>query len=118
MIGRGRPTDGHGAYNFRPFSGQDSFSSGHTTEAFVLASVISEHYDSLWVQVPAYGLASAVGYARLNNNRHWPSDVLAGAVIGTFVGKTVVHFNQKHRQVSIQPLVGPDIRGAEVSMPW
>jgi membrane-associated phospholipid phosphatase len=118
VIGRGRPTDGHGAYNFQPFSGQDSFSSGHTTEAFALASVISEHYDSLWVQVPAYGLASAVGYARLNNNRHWPSDVLAGAVIGTFVGKTVVHFNQKHRQVSIQPLVGPDIRGAQMSMPW
>jgi membrane-associated phospholipid phosphatase len=118
VIGRGRPTDGHGAYNFRPFSGQDSFSSGHTTEAFVLASVISEHYDSLWVQVPAYGLASAVGYARLNNNRHWPSDVLAGAAIGTFVGKTVVHFNQKHRQVSIQPLVGPDIKGAQMSMPW
>jgi len=119
VIGRGRPTDGHGgAYNFRPFSGQDSFSSGHTTEAFALASVISEHYDSLWVQVPAYGLASAVGYARLNNNRHWPSDVLAGATIGTFVGKTVVHFNRKHRQVSIQPLVGPDIRGVEMSMPW
>ena len=118
VIGRGRPTDRHGAYNFRPFSGQDSFSSGHTTEAFALASVISEHYDSLWVQVPAYGLASAVGYARLNNNRHWPSDVLAGATIGTFVGKTVVHFNQRHRQVSIQPLVGPDIHGAQMSMPW
>ena len=118
VIGRGRPTDGHDAYNFRPFSGQDSFSSGHTTEAFALASVISEHYNSLWVQVPAYGLASAVGYARLNNNRHWPSDVLAGAVIGTFVGKTVVHFNQRHRQVSIQPIVGPDIHGAQMSMPW
>ena len=118
VIGRGRPTDGHGAYNFRPFSGQDSFSSGHTTEAFALASVISEHYDAPWVQVTAYGLASAVGYARLNNNRHWPSDVLAGATIGTFVGKTVVHFNAKHRQVSIQPLVGPDIRGAQMSMPW
>ena len=118
VIGRGRPTDGRGAYNFRPFSGQDSFSSGHTTEAFALASVISEHYDSLWVQVPAYSLASAVGYARLNNNRHWPSDVLAGAVIGTFVGKTVVHFNQKHRQISVQPIVGPDIRGAQMSMPW
>jgi membrane-associated phospholipid phosphatase len=118
VIGRGRPTDGHGAYNFRPFSGQDSFSSGHTTEAFALASVISEHYDSLWVQVPAYGLASAVGYARLNNNRHWPSDVLAGAAIGTFVGKTVVHFNRKHRQISIQPIVGPDIKGAQMSLPW
>src|SRR5216684_1180502 len=109
VIGRGRPTDGHGAYNFQPFSGQDSFSSGHTTEAFALASVITEHYNAPWVQVTAYGLASAVGYARLNNNRHWPSDVLAGATIGTFVGKTVVHFNARHRQVNLQPIVGPDI---------
>jgi membrane-associated phospholipid phosphatase len=118
VIGRGRPTDAHGAYNFRPFSGQDSFSSGHTTEAFALASVITEHYNAAWVQVTSYGLASAVGYARLNNNRHWPSDVLAGATIGTFVGKTVVHFNEKHRQVSIQPIVGPDFNGAQMSMPW
>jgi len=118
VIGRGRPTDGHGAYNFRPFSGQDSFSSGHTTEAFALASVITEHYNAPWVQVASYGLASAVGYARLNNNRHWPSDVLAGATIGTFVGKTIVHFNERHRQVRVQPIVGPDIHGAEMSLAW
>ena len=118
VIGRGRPTDGHGAYNFRPFSGQDSFSSGHTTEAFALASVITEHYNAPWVEVASYGLASAVGYARLNNNRHWPSDVLTGATIGTFVGKTVVHFNARHRQVKLQPIVGSDIRGAEISLAW
>ena len=118
VIGRGRPTDGKGAYNFRPFSGQDSFSSGHTTEAFALASVISEHYDTPWVQVTSYGLASAVGYARLNNNRHWPSDVLAGATIGTFVGKTVVHFNARHRQVKVQPIVGPNVHGVEMSLGW
>src|SRR5256886_4618016 len=118
VIGRGRPTDGHGAYDFQPFSGQDSFSSGHTTEAFALASVITEHYNAPWVQVTAYGLASAVGYARLNNKRHWPSDVLTGATIGTFVGKTVVYFNARHRRGNIPPIVGPDIRGVQMSMPW
>ena len=118
VIGRGRPTDGHGAYDFEPFSGRDSFSSGHTTEAFALASVITEHYNSMWVQVPAYGLASMVGYARLNNNRHWPSDVLAGAAIGTFTGKTVVRFNKRHRKVQIKPIVGPDVNGAQLSLPW
>jgi membrane-associated phospholipid phosphatase len=118
VVGRGRPTDNHGAYSFQPFSGRDSFASGHTTEAFVLASVISEHYNTPWVQVTSYGLAGMVGYARLNNNRHWPSDVLAGAAIGTFVGKTVVHFNEKHRKVSLQPIVGPDIHGAQISVPW
>ena len=104
IIGRGRPTDGKGANSFEPFSGHDSFSSGHTTEAFALASVISEHYKTPWVQVTFNGLASMVGYARLNNNRHWPSDVLAGAAVGTFVGKAVVHFNQKHRQISLKPI--------------
>lgn len=118
VIGRGRPTDNHGAHNFQPFSGHDSFASGHATEAFALASVISEHYDTPWVQVTSYGLASMVGYARLNNNRHWPSDVLAGATIGTFVGKTVVHFNQKHRNVLLQPIVGPNIHGAQISLAW
>ena len=118
VIGRSRPIDREGAYKFQPFSGRDSFSSGHTSEAFALASVISEHYPSPWVQVTSYGLASMVGYARLLDKRHWTSDVLAGAAIGTFVGKAVVHFNQKHRNVSLQPIVGPDIHGAEISVPW
>jgi membrane-associated phospholipid phosphatase len=118
VVGRGRPTDNKGAYDFEPFSGRDSFSSGHTTEAFALASVITDHYPDAWVQFTAYGLAGTVGYARLNNNRHWPSDVLAGAVVGTFVGKTVVRFNRNHRKVQLQPIVGPDIRGAEIAIGW
>jgi membrane-associated phospholipid phosphatase len=92
--------------------------SGHTTEAFTLASVISEHYQEPWIEISAYGLAGTVGYARLNNNRHWPSDVLAGAVVGTFVGKTVVRFNQEHRKISIEPILSADTRGAELALPW
>jgi membrane-associated phospholipid phosphatase len=118
LVGRARPTDGKGAYDFEPFSGHDSFLSGHTTEAFTLASVITEHYDALWIKVTAYGLAGTVGYARLNNNRHWPSDVLAGAAVGTFVGKTVVHFNREHHRIKLQPIVEREMQGAEFSMAW
>lgn len=118
LVGRARPTDGRGAYDFQPFSGHDSFMSGHTTEAFTLASVITEHYDALWVKITAYGLAGTVGYARLNNNRHWPSDVLVGAVVGTFVGKTVVHFNREHHRIRLQPIVEREMQGAELSMAW
>ena len=118
LVGRGRPTDGKGAYDFQPFSGHDSFMSGHTTEAFTLASVISEHYDIPWVKVTAYALAGTVGYARLNNNRHWTSDVIVGAVVGTYVGKTVVHFNREHYRIKLQPIVERDLQGAEFSMAW
>jgi len=118
LVGRARPTDGKGAYDFQPFSGHDSFLSGHTTEAFTLASVITEHYDAMWIKVTAYGLAGTVGYARLNNNRHWTSDVLAGAVVGTYVGKTVARFNREHHRIKLQPIVAPDLQGAEFSMAW
>lgn len=118
VVGRGRPTDGKGAYDFQPFSGRDSFASGHTTEAFALASVISEHYDEPWIRFTSFSLAGAVGYARLNNNRHWPSDVLAGAAIGTFVGKVVVRFNRKHRSVLIEPVLSSNLKGAQLSMAW
>src|SRR5262249_28006883 len=96
VVGRSRPSQEDTPYHFAPFSGKDSFPSGHATQAFAVATVIAEHYDPLWVKFSAYGLASMVGYARLNNNDHWGSDVLAGAAIGTFVSHVVVQFNQHH----------------------
>jgi membrane-associated phospholipid phosphatase len=115
-VGRSRPSDNVGPYHFQPFSGHDSFPSGHTTEAFAVATVIAEHYDSLWIKFTCYGLASMVGYARLNSNVHWASDVLGGAAIGTFVGHVVVHVNEKHWQLSVQPALGPNMRGAQLSL--
>jgi len=114
-LGRSRPSDNQGAYHFEPFGGNDSFPSGHSTEAFTLATVIAEHYDSPWVKFSSYGIASMVGYARLNNNAHWASDVVAGVAIGTVVGHVVVHFNQNHRNVLLQPIVGPDLQGINIS---
>jgi membrane-associated phospholipid phosphatase len=115
-IGRSRPGARAGAYDFHPLSGRDSFPSGHTTEAFVLASVIAEHYDSIWIKAASYTVASAVGWARLNNNDHWASDVLAGAALGTFVGEVVVHYNLSQRKVSLAPLAGPGFQGAQLTL--
>jgi membrane-associated phospholipid phosphatase len=113
VVGRSRPGDNRGAHHFQPFGGSDSFPSGHTTEAFALATVIAEHYDSLWIKFGAYGIASMVGYARMERNYHWASDVLAGAAIGTFVGDVVVHFNRKHWKVAFQPIIGPGMQGGQ-----
>jgi len=85
VIGRSRPNKDQGAYDFHPFNGSASFPSGHATQAFAVATVVAEHYDSLWITLTAYGLASTVGYARLNNDAHWTSEVLAGAVRTAFL---------------------------------
>ena len=59
-----------------------SFPSGHTSTAFATATALSLECKKWYVVVPAYTWASLVGYARLYQGEHYPSDVLAGAVIG------------------------------------
>lgn len=60
-----------------------SFPSGHTSSAFALATSLSLDHPKWYVIAPAYLYASMVGYSRCYLGVHYPSDVLAGAVIGT-----------------------------------
>jgi hypothetical protein len=62
----------------------ESFPSGHTAQAFATATFMAKEYgdQSVWYTVGAYGMATTVGAMRVLNNRHWVSDVLAGAGIG------------------------------------
>jgi len=62
--------------------GHLSFPSGHTSDAFALATSVSLAYPKWYVIVPMYLWAGAVGYSRMHLGVHYPSDVLAGAVIG------------------------------------
>ena len=84
--GRARPRQNMGTYNFRPFSGDMSFPSGHAAEAFSVASAVAETYDDPWVSVPLYLAAGITGAARIYHDAHFLSDVVAGAVIGTLSG--------------------------------
>ena len=102
LVGRERPTAEQGAYSFRPFDGR-SFPSGHATQAFSVASVIATSYDNLWVQVTAYGAAAVTAYVRVRQGNHFPTDVVAGALVGTLVGRSVVHFNTKLRAGEREP---------------
>lgn len=60
-----------------------SMPSGSTSMAFATATNLSMSFPKWYVIVPSYAYAAGIGYARLHLGVHYPSDVLAGAVIGT-----------------------------------
>lgn len=96
-INRSRPRDNVGTSDFQGFTGlnnNSSFPSGHTTEAFTLAAVIASSYEEDWVSYAAYSVAGLVGVARMYNDAHFASDVTASAIIGTYIGRSVVKHNK------------------------
>ncbi len=82
-FGRPRPADRlDDADDFAPFSGQSSFPSGHTTMAFALATSLSDEIHRPLATVGLYTLAAGTAWSRLNDHKHWLSDVAAGAALG------------------------------------
>jgi len=97
-------------YKERPFNtypfieklsdgGGSSFPSGHTMEAFAMAAALSLLFSKLRIVIPVYLWAMLVAYSRMALGVHYPSDVVAGILIGTFVGLTApwlfFHFNTR-----------------------
>lgn len=68
--------------------------SGHTSHSFTVASVLDEYYGPK-VGIPAYVLASLVGYRMMDTGDHWASDVVFGATLGWVVGHTVAGRHEK-----------------------
>lgn len=71
-----RPRPGNGSLN--------SFPSGHTATAFMVATMLHKEYGwrSPWFSFGAYTVATATALGRILNDRHWATDILAGAAIG------------------------------------
>jgi len=64
-----------------------SFPSGHTSEAFFMATLMAQHFhSSVWVVILLYAAAFLVGITRLYVGAHYPRDVLAGAILGNAWG--------------------------------
>jgi membrane-associated phospholipid phosphatase len=85
--------------------------------------VAERHYG--WkIGVPAYLLAGLVGASRLEQDKHYLSDVVAGAALGYVVGRTVVRVNSRSLErvasggatVSVAPIVTRRARGVQLSV--
>jgi membrane-associated phospholipid phosphatase len=82
VAGRARPHQGEGPFKFDPFSGNSSFVSGHTATAFAVLTPWAMYYPGpLTYGLLALG-AGGTGVARIARDRHWATDVAAGAAIG------------------------------------
>ncbi|NOU46525.1 MAG: phosphatase PAP2 family protein [Bacteroidales bacterium] len=82
-INRTRPFNTYDFIEKMSSGGSPSFPSGHTSDAFSLATAVSLVYPKWYVIVPAYAWAATVGYSRMALGVHYPSDVLVGAIIGS-----------------------------------
>src|SRR5262249_30614610 len=72
LFGRDRPLEGSDGDEFKAFaSGDNSFPSGHATEAFALASVLSARAKGWVVPVVSYSLAGSVAFARVHDRKHF-----------------------------------------------
>jgi membrane-associated phospholipid phosphatase len=89
VTGRARPDSGLGAFHFDPFSGSESFPSGHVTAAFAIATSLSDDIKKPLVSVLLYTAATGTAFARINDNRHWLSDTAMGMELGIFSAKLV-----------------------------
>lgn len=82
-VHRDRPFETYTFIDKETSGGSYSFPSGHTSAAFSLATSVSIAYPKWYVIAPAFLWATSVGYSRMDLGVHYPTDVLAGAIIGS-----------------------------------
>lgn len=92
-----------------------AFPSYHYTQYFAIARVYSGVYDNSWVP---YALAGVAAVSNIRGHNHWVSDMVAGAVVGTVIGQTVLNSYSERRglNVSVMPSLSTKSVGATFQM--
>ena len=122
-FGRARPHNADTSHDdshlhFDGFSRKhNSFPSGHTATAFAIATVVANEYEETpYIKPISYGLATLAGLSRINDQKHWASDVFIGAALGYLTSKTLLrlHNNKKGQHFTIYPRA--DSRGGGIML--
>lgn len=111
-IGRHRPG---GREDYLPFA--SSFPSGHASSAFATATSLAYAYGPM-VGVPSFFIATAISTARVSENTHWLSDVVAGATLGLFWARASYQSSRSPSLVVWRPIPYEDGGLIQVSMEY
>jgi hypothetical protein len=104
-------------------SSNNSFPSGHTATAFSGAEFLWQEYKdkSIWYGISGYIVATGTGVFRIVNNRHWFTDVVAGAGIGILSTKVAYwiypYVNNKiftHKEKKVSSMLLPYYNGKQL----
>jgi undecaprenyl-diphosphatase len=97
VIHRDRPFDTYRYIEKLSTGGDSSFPSGHTLEAFAMATAISLLFPRRKIIISIYAWAIIVAYSRMALGVHYPSDVLAGIILGSFLGWSIPWMFNRHK---------------------
>ncbi len=98
VVGRARPSQGLGPDSFEPFTTDrefHAFPSGHSTQSFALATTLSGELreEAPWLPFVLYPGATWVAITRVQDERHWITDVVAGAALGVLSANVIGRLN-------------------------
>ena len=124
-IATGRERPPVNAFQGKFWQGGDSFPSSHATTAWAIASVISHEYPGPLTKILAYGAATAITYARVRGEKHFPADAFVGTGVGWLTGWQVhrAHHNTElnggiAENLSDSPLVETDRTPNQMGSPY
>lgn len=128
ITGRLRPVSGGEGefFQYGLWEGADegSFPSGHAINSFAVATVFARQYeDKRWVPWVAYGTAALISISRVAVGQHYPSDVLAGSLLGDSIGRMVLARSREETglpSATLRPLFDSKTRsyGIEYVRSW
>ncbi|HHT22527.1 MAG TPA: phosphatase PAP2 family protein [Bacteroidales bacterium] len=102
---RERPYDTYPQLEPYKIMSSASFPSGHTSLAFSTATALSLQYPKWYIIAPSFLWASSVGYSRMNLGVHYPTDIIAGSILGAGSAYLTLKLNElfwekkNHKQI-------------------
>lgn len=115
VLGRERPWQHDDPSVFKPFSGNTSFPSGHATTAFAAAVPWLLYYPNV-VTVSITALAVGTAISRMPLQFHWPTDILAGAMLGYATSAWLVKRHTGNDiSTGVTPVVLPNTLGIRIT---